>query len=260
MDQPICTAHRNNGQYTQEDEHRHKREYTKQAETYDVSRFSDRKGRLYVQHTSDLLAHLVKSFVPAAHQSLVLDVATGTGRAALALAPSQGSVIGIDVAEAMVRVASEKAQRLGLENIRFLAGSALRLPFKDGTFDAIVCLRFFHFVPRPAWVIIIQEMFRVLKPNGVLILEFLNPFYGVGIRFCRRLFSTSTRSPVYLWPFQLCHICPGVKLRRVVGTYLPLVQLLSHISVELALTTLKLSRRWPFSHIASQKWYVLAKG
>lgn len=47
----------------------------------------------------------------------------------------------------------------------------------------------------------VGSILRMLKPKRVLILEFVNPFYGLGIRGYRKTFSSSTRSPVYLCPF-----------------------------------------------------------
>ena len=67
----------------------------------------------------------------------LLDVATGTGKVAADLhrrAQPGGSVLGVDISPAMIRVATRRfADRPGLE---FVVGDALALPTEDGTFDA----------------------------------------------------------------------------------------------------------------------------
>src|SRR5438128_349305 len=70
----------------------------------------------------------------------VLDIATGTGELAFELA-RQGAmrVIGADFCREMVVVARRKLiERERLPNIAFMVGDAMRLPFADATFDAIV--------------------------------------------------------------------------------------------------------------------------
>src|SRR4029079_16287321 len=67
----------------------------------------------------------------------LLDVATGTGKVAADLhrrAQPGGSVLGVDISPAMIRVATRRfADRPGLE---FVVGDALALPTENGTFDA----------------------------------------------------------------------------------------------------------------------------
>ena len=70
----------------------------------------------------------------------VLDVATGTGDLALALARAMNdcSVTGMDLSEGMLALAREKARREGLdERVEFLCGDAERMEFADGGFDAV---------------------------------------------------------------------------------------------------------------------------
>ena len=71
----------------------------------------------------------------------VLDVATGTGNVALALAGRlpRGRVTGIDLSDGMLAQASNKRDALGIDNVDFLEMEMESIRFPDGYFDAAVC-------------------------------------------------------------------------------------------------------------------------
>ena len=97
----------------------------------------------------------------------VLDVATGTGWAAIAAAKivgSTGSVVGVDLARDMLDQAQRKIDALGISNIELTEADAERLDFADNTFDAVICACGLFFVPdMPAAV---REWHRIVKPGG----------------------------------------------------------------------------------------------
>jgi arsenite methyltransferase len=98
--------------------------------------------------------------------SRVLDVASGQGTSAFFLAKRFGcEVVGVDYGADMVRRAAETAEAEGLaDRVRFERGDAERLPFDDGSFDAIVCECAFCTFPEKAAAA--SEFARVLKPGG----------------------------------------------------------------------------------------------
>ncbi len=102
----------------------------------------------------------------------VLDVGTGTGVIALPAAEHvgrNGRVIGIDLSEGMLARAQAKAERAGLgDRVEFRRMDAETLELEDQSFDAALSLfALFHF-PNPLSAM--KEMFRVLRPNGRLVL------------------------------------------------------------------------------------------
>ena len=108
-------------------------------------------------------------------RGLILDVATGTGDLALALAgrPDGPLVIGLDLVPAMLGPARRKAARSGAR-LRLLAGDATRLPFPADSFDAVTIAFGVRNIPRR--VASMTEMARVLVPGGRLyVLEFTTP-------------------------------------------------------------------------------------
>ena len=92
---------------------------------------------------------------------LVLDVATGTGNTAFALAPHVRRVVGLDLTRAMLEQARRVAGERGIVNVDWVIGDAARLPFQDSTFDLYtVRAAPHHFADVGAFM---AEAFRVLK-------------------------------------------------------------------------------------------------
>ncbi len=106
----------------------------------------------------------------------ILDVATGTGDVALeAVRLKPRRVIGIDIAEEMLRVGRDKIRKAGASDIVSLqTGDAEHLPFPENSFDAVtVAFGVRNFEDLGGGL---REMARVLRPGGtIVILEFSSP-------------------------------------------------------------------------------------
>lgn len=104
----------------------------------------------------------------------VLDVATGGGHTAFALAPYAAEIVALDLTRPMLEVAQQEARARGLQNIRYLAGDAQALPFSDASFDVVTCRHAPHHFPRIEQAV--SEWARVLKPGGkVLLIDSTSP-------------------------------------------------------------------------------------
>jgi ubiquinone/menaquinone biosynthesis C-methylase UbiE len=104
----------------------------------------------------------------------VLDVATGGGHTAFALAPYAAEVIALDLTQPMLDVARKEAEVRGLTNISYLAADAQALPCEDESFDVVACRQAAHHFPR--WEQGVREWARVLKPGGkLLIVDSISP-------------------------------------------------------------------------------------
>jgi demethylmenaquinone methyltransferase / 2-methoxy-6-polyprenyl-1,4-benzoquinol methylase len=102
-----------------------------------------------------------------------LDVATGTGDLAIALADGGfREVIGIDFAPEMI--AAAEAKRHGRADLTFQVGDALHLPFPDDQFDAVTVS--FGLRNMKDYQAAITEMTRVVKPGGRWICLELTPY------------------------------------------------------------------------------------
>jgi ubiquinone/menaquinone biosynthesis C-methylase UbiE len=136
----------------------------------------------------------------------VLDVGCGTGSLAIAVkrrvGPS-GSVHAIDPADEMIARARKKARRRKLD-ITFDTVSAEALPFRDATFDVLLCTAVLHHLPHGLLRRSLAKMRRVLKPGGrILIVDF-----GGSQDDRRTLHSPHGRNQTGLAPFDLNSVVP----------------------------------------------------
>ena len=131
-------------------------EYAKAAAHY------DEKWAFYVDATTrETLRRL-----PMTPTSRVLDVGCGTGELLRRLRAKypNAALAGIDPVPAMLSVAADKLS--GNEDLR--VGYADTLPWKAGSFDVVVSCNMFHYITHP--VAALQEMARVIRPGGTLVL------------------------------------------------------------------------------------------
>ncbi len=99
---------------------------------------------------------------------VVLDLASGPGNVTRRLGRlmPDSTVVGFDLSPVMLGRAVRLTQREGLTNIFYMRGSALSLPFKSETFDAVSCCGALQLFPQA-----IGEISRVLKPGGEFVCQ-----------------------------------------------------------------------------------------
>lgn len=126
------------------------------AEGFDALRFSGPIGRYLLDCQQALLAD---ALAPVRGRT-VLDVGTGTGRAAIGLGEAGARVIGVDASIEMLRVARAKAAGASVD-LRVGIADAHALPLAARSVDAVVCLRvLMHAID---WRLCVGELCRVAK-------------------------------------------------------------------------------------------------
>ena len=124
------------------------------AAGFDAARFGGPIGQLLFEDQERVLFE----FLGDVNHLHVLDLGTGTGRAAMALARRGAIVTGVDASSEMLSVARRRAAEEGL-SIEFSEGDAHALAFPDRAFDAAVCFRLLMHVPD--WRLAVRELCRV---------------------------------------------------------------------------------------------------
>ncbi|XP_068186210.1 uncharacterized protein [Antennarius striatus] len=95
---------------------------------------------------------------------LAVDVGCGPGRGTALLAKHFASVVGLDVSPAQIEVAFQRSKE---PNIDFRQSVAEELPFADSSVDLVTSMSAFHWFDQQRFL---QEVHRVLKPRGCLVL------------------------------------------------------------------------------------------
>ena len=102
----------------------------------------------------------------------ILDVATGSGRTLkqLRAAFPKEKIIGLDLSGSYLKEASRFISDLDGDLIELIKGNAEALPFDDNSLQGISCVYLFHELPRTIREKVLKEFFRVLEPEGILVL------------------------------------------------------------------------------------------
>jgi ubiquinone/menaquinone biosynthesis C-methylase UbiE len=114
----------------------------------------------------------IELFLRAAQRpSRVLDVGAGTGRTLrlLATARPKEKYFALDLSPYYLRRAGRVLE--AVEDVSFLVDNAERMPFRDGELDVVTSTFMFHELPARARATVAREMFRVLRPGGLLVIE-----------------------------------------------------------------------------------------
>lgn len=112
----------------------------------------------------------VVKLVKEQQPKMILDIATGTGDLAIAMADTDAEkIVGLDISSGMLDIGKEKINKKGLSSkIEMVLGDSENMPFEDNTFDAITVafgVRNFENLKNG-----LKEILRVLKPGGVFVI------------------------------------------------------------------------------------------
>ncbi len=101
----------------------------------------------------------------------LLDIGCGTGRTLhqLAVAHPTMRLHGADLSPAYIKKARDRLSHVAELTLAVENGEAL--PWSDATFDAVTSVYMFHELPRNARRNVMREMFRVLRPGGLVVIE-----------------------------------------------------------------------------------------
>lgn len=141
---------------------------------YDKGRFDYSKywhSRQY-EHKAELLA--LAKLLPKSGQSLI-DLGGGYGRLMEDYSSRFTKNVILDYSENLLQMGRIRTESAGIKNVEFVKGNIYEVPFENESFDAALMIRVLHHLLKPQKAL--SEAARVLKPGGVLILEFANKIH-----------------------------------------------------------------------------------
>jgi len=140
--------------------------YEKNAAIYDIERFSNSQGYAIDEFQKKIVVNLIGS----KKDKRILDLGCGTGRFSIELESAGSHVISLDPSHSMLNELSKKL--IGNEHIDLIQGLGHRLPFKQNSFDGCICINVLDHIKDPK--ILIAEISRILKKDGVFVFNFSN--------------------------------------------------------------------------------------
>lgn len=150
--------------------------YNEQAANYHAI-FQKPAGRYFMKRKLDTLAQLA----PFPSGSQLLEVGCANGVFTRELARRGFEMIGLDLSPACIETATQLAKESGLDNTRFIVGDAENLSqLEDNTFDGVISFSALRYVARADKAI--REIYRVLKPGGLAVVDFpnkLSPWFTI---------------------------------------------------------------------------------
>jgi ubiquinone/menaquinone biosynthesis C-methylase UbiE len=136
------------------------RQFGRQAAHYSVS----------ASHASGESLDAVRRMVEPGGFERGVDIATGTGFTAFAIAPYCHETLALDLTPEMLGEARRLGAERGLaQHLGYLLGDAERLPFADASLDLVTCRVSAHHFPHVGRFV--AEVARVLRPGGVFVLS-----------------------------------------------------------------------------------------
>jgi SAM-dependent methyltransferase len=117
---------------------------------------------------ADLLHRVVQECLPASKRPRILDIGCGHGLIHPLL--QDYDVVGVDVATEVLPLA-----RSANPGVRYVGYDGHTLPFETGSFDIAMAVCVMHHVPPAQWVSFLQEMKRMLSPDGIAVIFEHNP-------------------------------------------------------------------------------------
>lgn len=140
-----------------------------QAITFGMSHSVSWKDIFMINLEVENISKLLKN-----HNNYVLDIGCANGYSTIKQLEKSciNKIVGVDFSEKMIEKARQRIEIENIENIDFIHGDILDLPFENNTFDAVYTTRVL--INLPSWELqkkALDECIRVAKPNGLIIIS-----------------------------------------------------------------------------------------
>lgn len=150
-------------------------EFDRYKESYDdaVNRaiaFSGQKVESFTRAKAEDLVRMIASHFDCPSKTNLLDVGCGIGNYHPFLIPVVGSVSGVDISSACIAKAQQRNPAAS-----YSVYDGERLPYRDYQFDIAFCICVIHHVPPARWQKFADEMRRVTRPGGLIVVYEHNP-------------------------------------------------------------------------------------
>jgi ubiquinone/menaquinone biosynthesis C-methylase UbiE len=217
---------------------------------YDALRYMGRAN----EYKQAVMANAYTKLIGPLKDKSVLDVGCGTGRGIAEFGREARLAMGTDASMDMLSIAARKTA--GLSTCFFAKAVAQQLPFADAVFDVVTSLNFLHLFEPKVQQEMISEMKRVVKPGGILVLEFDNALHGVVVGPYKRWSGREGGS----LPSEIRYaIGSGCRIAAIYSAVFPVIwRVFCHLP-RLFIPFEKIAYFFPFNHLSHRIYYKLIR-
>ena len=130
------------------------------------------------------------------NNGVVLDIGCSGGRYTFKLAESKVRTIGMDIAFKALKFAED--HKNNKDNPSFMCATVTHLPFKDNSFDAIVCMELLHHLDDNQLQLALGELRRIMKPSATVVLELKNSLNPIMLMTYKRFMKGKFKGTEHL--------------------------------------------------------------
>ena len=179
----------------------HKTFHTAQeVAVYEAKRYQGDQ-KLLNRREQAILAELLATVAGGRRDLRALDVPCGYGRFCEVLLTVASRLVDVDRSEVMAARASERARELGAKDTRGVGANLTALPFPDGAFDVVLCMRLLHHVfDEKDRAAMFRELARVTRKHVVISFYDRNPVHLLQRRLTTLTNKKRRRTPIYFYP------------------------------------------------------------
>jgi len=165
--------------------------YENLSKTYHNARFGAKWGQYDLFESEMLINEIFSKTNQKLEGMRVLDVGCGTGKMSIPIAKKGANVTCLDASPGMLQQCYKRAvENKTQSRIHLTEASADKIPYGLGVFDLVISSRFLHLFPVSLYATFINEMLRVVKTNGYVIIEIKNKYYGFALFLFREFMKS----------------------------------------------------------------------
>jgi ubiquinone/menaquinone biosynthesis C-methylase UbiE len=202
--------------------------YSKEALIYNEKRFSSPKGRFSKELKNHHILDILNKNGSNGKDCSIIDIASGTGRVVHELAKKNFKhIIASDMTGEMLKINQKNLNPGYSKKITFVQADMKAMPFIDKIFDVAIVASFFYLIPLEEYNNYIRDIYRILKPGGIVICEIANAFHLINpksfltVNFYKHILKKKVKS--YLYPWALKKIFNNFSLLEVRGIHFPFI-------------------------------------
>jgi len=237
----------------------YKASYNAEAKAYDQRSFDSKRGEFSARYKNELIIDLLNQYGSKHPTRIILDCPSGTGRVTHALVKNSrpfDKIYAYDISENMLSVNEENLPAQA-EKVIYKVGNMKDMDLPDESVDEVVIASFTYLVPRDKYADYLSDIFRILKPGGVVLVEVSNtlcaysPISFIKVLWHRLVLKKAVKSYAFFW--ELKHIFGNFELVDYKGSEFPMI--VPKYSVYK--TESKILGQWPILKLFSGKFTVV---